>query len=256
MFSIQVHPNRIADAITDTICGREIHESLGIEKHYADWIKRQIKTLGLIENIDFIVFHQQGKNPLGGRPTIEYYFTIESAKHVALASRTEKGRQYRQALIDLENQVSGNILPDVQNPMFKLMLDQTKQMQQLIISVDRAHQDAAAAKQEAELANRRALEALSAQQWVTIRQYVAIHQMTRHLPPGTEQQQYGRWLSGYCREKGLPTYKQQSEQYQEWAYPVWTIQQTLHAWLARRHGQGNITDLEIGDGGVWYDTTE
>jgi hypothetical protein len=137
-------------------------------------------------------------------------------------------------------------IPVVQNPVIQIAID-------TLIRLDAVEQKQVEQEKSIALAQSNALEALAGQQWVTIRQYVSIHHMVRQLPPGTYQQQYGRWLTGYCREKGLPIYKQQSEQYQEWSYPVWAIQQTLHAWLGRRDAQGPITDLSIEDDGVWYE---
>ena len=114
------------DRVERSIDGRELHEVLEIGKDYTNWVKTQIKSLQLQENIDFTVFAQKGVNPQGGRPTSEYFFTVEIAKHIALASRTPQGRRYRQALIDLENKVvdmvSSNTL-DSRISSFERLLD-------------------------------------------------------------------------------------------------------------------------------------
>jgi len=44
----------------------------------------------------------------------------------------------------------------------------------------------------------------------------------------------------------LPIYKQESEQWKEWTYPVWIIQDTLHDWLRRSLGQPALRGLEVG----------
>jgi phage anti-repressor protein len=106
MQTIEVHANTVGEHLIQTIDGRDIHRALEIGKDYTNWVKAQIKSLQLIENIDYIFYTQKGKNPTGGRPRSEYFFTIEIAKHIALASRTDKGRSYRQALIDLERRAN------------------------------------------------------------------------------------------------------------------------------------------------------
>lgn len=106
MFDIVVHQNNFGDGdIQQTINGRDIHLALDITREYSKWIKEQIDFHELIENIDYVVFATNGENPQGGRPRTEYHFTIEWAKHIALASRSPKGKAYRQALIDLEKRV-------------------------------------------------------------------------------------------------------------------------------------------------------
>lgn len=105
MFSIQVYDYQIGSNSHQTISGREMHSELQIKYDFSTWVRDQIKRLQLIENIDYTVIQNLQENPQGGRPRTEYYFTIDIAKHIALASHTPKGRLYRQALIDLEKQV-------------------------------------------------------------------------------------------------------------------------------------------------------
>ena len=126
MFSIQLHDRIVGDDVKKTVSGRDIFEALELSEKYSDWAKRQVKSLKLIENYDFIVFHDFTKNTYGGRPSIEYYFTLDAAKHMALASRSEKGRAYRQALIDLENRV--RMLPARNDDYTNDVVDQLKEI--------------------------------------------------------------------------------------------------------------------------------
>jgi phage anti-repressor protein len=246
MFEIQLHNQVLSGDVKETVSGRDIHGALDINRGYAHWVRDQINSLQLIENVDYVVLVQNDQNPQGGRPASQYYFTIDIAKHIALASRTPKGREYRQALIDLEQRTS-DTMPIIKNPATKIAID-------TLIRIDAVEQRQEAMEIEMDRAQKAAFEALAAQRWMSIRQYVVIHEMTRQLPPGTAQQQYGRWLTGYCREKGLPMYKQQGEQFSEWTYPVWSIQETIYGWLSRHYSQGRITGMEIDDDGIWYHT--
>ncbi len=106
MFSIQLHDSNFSGQSVQTIPGRDIHSALEISREYSKWVREQIDFHQFIENVDYVVSAVFGENPSGGRPSIEYYFTLGSAKHVALTSRSKKGKEYRQALIDMENRVS------------------------------------------------------------------------------------------------------------------------------------------------------
>jgi prophage antirepressor-like protein len=139
----------------------------------------------------------------------------------------------------------------VKDPALQALIAQSKQIEALAIGLDASRQEQAAIKEEAAMANERALQALYAQQWMTIRQYVAVHELTRQFPE-SEQRQYGRWLTGYCRERGLPIYKIESDRFEEWSYPIWAVQDTLAGWLSRRDSQGPITGLTIHEDGVSY----
>jgi phage anti-repressor protein len=79
---------------------RDVHTQLEVKKKFSDWIKGQIKTLDLIENVDFVAVPLKGT---GGKfDSIEYYITIDTAKHIAMASRTAKGREVRNYFISIE----------------------------------------------------------------------------------------------------------------------------------------------------------
>lgn len=117
MFDIVLHQNHFGDGdVQQTIDGRDIHAALEIGRHYSTWVQDQIGFHKFRINVNYIKdVPEIVENPQGGRPSTEYFFTIEAAKHIALTSRTEKGRLYRQALIDMEKQVSSGTLI-IQNP--------------------------------------------------------------------------------------------------------------------------------------------
>lgn len=72
---------------------------LGI-RSYSTWCKDEILTMGE-SGVDFIFVVSNLKNTRG-RPRNEYLLTTDFAKHIALSSRTDRGKQYRQYLIDFE----------------------------------------------------------------------------------------------------------------------------------------------------------
>lgn len=64
---------------------------------FTDWISEKINKYGFIENVDFVSFSQ--KNEKGGRPTIEYALTLDTAKEIAMVENNEQGRKIRRYFI-------------------------------------------------------------------------------------------------------------------------------------------------------------
>jgi phage anti-repressor protein len=87
-----------------TASARELHAFLGVGKDFSNWIKNQIARARLVENRDFLVFAEKGENPKGGRPTLEYYLTIDAGKHIAMMSGTDKGFEVRDYFLECERQ--------------------------------------------------------------------------------------------------------------------------------------------------------
>ena len=96
-----------------------------------------------------------------------------------------------------------------------------------------------------------ALMALRSQQWLSIRQHCVMYNLSVQMPEAL-QNDYGRWLRGYCAEKGIPVYKIMTADRQwreENTYPSQVIADTLNGWLMRRSGQQALTILPAADEG-------
>jgi len=78
---------------------RELHEFLQVKSKFADWVKNRIKKYSFIENEDF----ETVSNILeSGGKTIEYYFTINTSKELAMVENNDRGKYIRKYFIETE----------------------------------------------------------------------------------------------------------------------------------------------------------
>jgi len=96
---IKVRTQEIGADSVNSVDARELYITLEIKKPFADWIRHQIKTLDLDENVDYITFSQKVKAGRGTATRKEYIITADTAEHIAMASRTSKGKEVRKFFI-------------------------------------------------------------------------------------------------------------------------------------------------------------
>ncbi len=88
-----------------TVSGRELHEALEVKTPYTQWFDR-MKEYGFTENKDFLLVSQkcETNNPKNPLTTItDHQLTIPMAKEICMLQRNEKGKQFRQYFIEIEN---------------------------------------------------------------------------------------------------------------------------------------------------------
>ena len=95
---IDGHPIQVVSA-------REVHANLEVCKDFSNWVKAQIDRARLVENRDFIKVAQKGELSSTGQTSIEYYLTIDAAKHIAMLSGTDKGFEVREYFIGCERKL-------------------------------------------------------------------------------------------------------------------------------------------------------
>lgn len=90
------------DTDKPTVSGRELHEALEIETPYHKWFPRMCEY-GFAENEDYSVTDIFVPNSNGGKQTqMNHQLTIPMAKEICMLQRNEKGKQFRQYFIKVE----------------------------------------------------------------------------------------------------------------------------------------------------------
>ena len=90
------------DGLVQTVNARDLHEALGVGWKFSDWIKDALKDFK--ENQDYVIFSVKTEKMGKGRPAKDYAITLDTAKHICMMARCEKGRQLRQYFIEAEKQ--------------------------------------------------------------------------------------------------------------------------------------------------------
>ena len=117
---IKIAPAEISGVQVQTVNARDIHSSLEIKKDFSTWVKAQIERGGFEENVDYVktqYLRSPSRGSTKSRPqtVIDYHFSLSSAKHIAMMSNSEKGKQVRDYFIRCEQE-----LKEVKAHQFKL----------------------------------------------------------------------------------------------------------------------------------------
>ena len=99
-------PIEIALKVDDEnmVSAKDLYDFLEYDStHYARWCNDNlINNPVLEENVDFWAFRHNGENSQGGRPSVDYKISLDVAKEIALAARSEKGKAARRYFLKCE----------------------------------------------------------------------------------------------------------------------------------------------------------
>ena len=84
---------------TQTVSARELHKKVGSTERFSSWFERQLQ-FGFVENEDYTGCKKF--NTLANQELQDYELSVDMAKHICMVQRTEKAKEVRQYLIDLE----------------------------------------------------------------------------------------------------------------------------------------------------------
>ena len=111
----------------ETVNARELHEFLEVGRDFTTWIKQRIEKYGFINGEDFTPIW--GKSN-GGRPSIEYFISIEMAKELSMVENNDKGRQARRYFIEMEKKAKALSVPQNFAEALRLAADQQEKIEE------------------------------------------------------------------------------------------------------------------------------
>jgi len=92
------------NAENQTVSARDLHDALEATERYSTWFERF--SVGFVEGEDYTTVNKltqvQNNGGIQERVLTDHECSVDMAKHICLMSRTEKGKECRQYLIDLE----------------------------------------------------------------------------------------------------------------------------------------------------------
>lgn len=86
----------------EAVSARDLHAFLESRQDFSDWIKNRVEKFEFIEGRDFSIILGEST---GGRPSKEYFCTIQMAKELSMVENNEKGKIARKYFIECEKQL-------------------------------------------------------------------------------------------------------------------------------------------------------
>jgi len=101
-----------------TVNGRDLWNGLELTRYYTTWVQEQIVSLKLVENQDFTTSLNLERRGSRSAWCKEFHFTLDAAKHIAMASRSPKGKEVREYFIKVEQEyLATQVMVKVPAPM-------------------------------------------------------------------------------------------------------------------------------------------
>lgn len=110
----------------ETVNARNLYEFLEVGRDFSNWIRDRIKKYDFIESQDFTTILAKSN---GGRPSIEYFISIDMAKELSMVENNEKGRQARRYFIECEKKAKAISLPQNFAQALRLAADQQEKIE-------------------------------------------------------------------------------------------------------------------------------
>jgi len=110
-----------------TVNARELHDFLESKQDFSDWIKNRIKKYDFKDGMDFTII--LGKSS-GGRPSKEYYISLNMAKELSMVENNEKGKEARKYFIKCEEIVKKPVKMDRLNLFAHAVLEADKMIKE------------------------------------------------------------------------------------------------------------------------------
>ena len=167
-----------------TVCGRELHAALEVDTRYNDWFPRMC-GYGFTEGKDYYSFLSNGKGFGKAASSTDHALSIPMAKELCMLQRSEKGKQFRQYFIAVE---------EAWNSPDKIM-ERALQIAHLrAVAAERRIMGLVEERETLEIALNNSL------QFFTVAKYNNTFHMGWSM---AECQRIGKYLSAYCRARAI-----------------------------------------------------
>jgi anti-repressor protein len=126
---LQIQNTKINNQEINAVSARELHANLELRTEFTNWTKQFLGDF--IQDIDFV--RNEGKlNPTNNVPLIDYLFTLDMAKQIAMLTRTAKGKEIRLYFIECEKKLKQQPIKVPTNfiEAMTLALEQAKLLEQ------------------------------------------------------------------------------------------------------------------------------
>jgi phage anti-repressor protein len=185
---------------------RELHQKLGVKKPFTQWLEQYTSKGDWRKDNDFSVFNLEVKNPDGGgRPGIDAVLSLQMGEHIAMLTRTPKGRDVREEFRKARDE--RDALLASADPLEKY--PELRAIKELLLVTAEARDEAALARQEAQAAEVRAVRAESKADIaiedlhrMTVQEFILKNGLYRQFPP-PQYVRIGTWLGDYSQRYGL-----------------------------------------------------
>jgi len=126
---IKIDKQKINDKSIDTTNARDLWKFLNISQDFSHWIKKRL--IDFQENVDYLKLVQKNELSKTGQNLLEYHLTIETAKHIAMMERNDKGREIRQYFIDFEEKAKNQLVNLSRKQILQIALEAEEKAEQL-----------------------------------------------------------------------------------------------------------------------------
>lgn len=102
---VKIENKEINNEVIQTVNARDLHNFLESKRQFSDWIKTKLERLRAVENKDYLTISQNCEIANGGfKQILEYFITLDLAKHIAMMENTDRGFEVRDYFIECEKQ--------------------------------------------------------------------------------------------------------------------------------------------------------
>jgi anti-repressor protein len=132
---ITVSQTTIGNNTIQTVNARELHEYLGVGKQFSHWIQDRIDMYDFQENVDFCILKPNLAN-IVGRPSQNYYVSLDMAKELSMVDRGEKGKQARKYFLECEKKMNAPLNLDDPSQLRGILLGYTEKVLELQAKIE------------------------------------------------------------------------------------------------------------------------